>query len=595
MQAERPVSPLLLAFALLLAGGAAACAPAAPTADAPTPERPSLPGETADLVLMGGTVVTMDEARPEAEAVAVRSGRIVAVGTDAEVERFVGEGTEVIDLAGRLTIPGFIEGHGHFMGLGESRMILDLTQATTWEEIVEMVAEAAAEARPGEWIRGRGWHQERWDPAPSPLVDGVPLHHELSVVSPENPVLLTHASGHAAFANALAMEMAEIDADTPDPAGGTIVRDAEGRATGLLRQRAQGIVARVHARADEARSPDEREADSRRAVTLAGEEVLANGITSFHDAGSSFATVDFLRTLADEGALPVPLYVMVRGETNEEMDARLADYRMVGYGDGFLTVRTIKRQIDGALGSHGAWLLEPYADLPETGGMALEPPEVMQGTAEVALRHGFQLATHAIGDRGNREALDLYERAFRGAGVDGRAERWRIEHAQHVDPADVPRFAELGVVASMQGVHATSDGPWVPRRLGEERARRTSYLWRSFLDAGVVVNNGTDVPVEDISPIASFYASVTRHMADCNRFFPEQAMTREEALHSYTLANAYAAFEEEIRGSLTPGKQADIVVLSRNILTVPEEEIRDAQVDYTIVGGEVRYRREGAR
>jgi predicted amidohydrolase YtcJ len=287
--------------------------------------------------------------------------------------------------------------------------------------------------------------------------------------------------------------------------------------------------------------------------------------------------------------------VMVRGETNEAMDARLPDYRMIGHGNGFLTVRAIKRQIDGALGSHGAWLLQPYADLPTGSGMALEPPEVMRGTAEVALRHGFQLATHAIGDRGNREALDLYERAFRQAGVEGAEQRWRIEHAQHVDPADVPRFAELGVIASMQGVHATSDGPWVPRRLGEARAERTSYLWRSLLDAGVVVTNGTDVPVEDISPIASYYASVTRHMADCNRFFPEQAMTRMEALRSYTIDNAYAAFEEDEKGSLTPGKRADIVVLSRNILTVPEEEIRDAQIDYTIVGGEVRYHRRGAR
>jgi len=589
--------PSLRHLALALVPGALliACAPQVQLATL-EPAPPAPPAEqVADLVLRNGTVVTLDDDRPEATAIAVRDGRILAVGTNGEVAAHVGERTRVVDLAGRLAIPGFIEGHGHFMGLGQSRMILDLTTATTWEEIVEMVAEAAAEARPGEWIRGRGWHQERWDPAPSPTVDGVPLHHELSAVSPENPVLLTHASGHAAFANALAMEMAEIDVDTPDPAGGTVVRDAQGQATGLLRQRAQEIVARVHARAEGARSPAEREADSRRAVALAGEEILANGITSFHDAGASFETIDFLRMLADEGALPVPLYVMVRGETNETMDARLPDYRMIGHGDGYLTVRTIKRQIDGALGSHGAWLLEPYADLPETGGMALEPPEVMQGTAEVALRHGFQLATHAIGDRGNREALDLYARAFREAGADGREQRWRIEHAQHVDPADVSRFAELGVIASMQGVHATSDGPWVPRRLGEARAERTSYLWRSLLDAGVVVTNGTDAPVEDISPIASFYASVTRHMADCNRFFPEQAMTRMEALRSYTLDNAFAAFEEDIKGSLTPGKQADIVVLSRNILTVPDEEIRDAEVDYTIVGGEVRYHRRGAR
>jgi predicted amidohydrolase YtcJ len=584
-----------LALPLAAAGVLLACAPQVHLATVEPPP-PAPPAErVADLVLRNGTVVTMDDDRPEAAAIAVRDGRILAVGSNAEVAGHVGEMTRVIDLAGRLAIPGFIEGHGHFMGLGQARMILDLTTPTTWEAIVEMVAEAAAEAEPGEWIRGRGWHQERWDPAPSPTVDGVPLHHELSRVSPENPVLLTHASGHAAFANALAMEMAGIDRDTPDPEGGEIIRDAQGEATGLLRETAQRLVGRVFAAHEAERSPEEREAEARRAVELAGEEVLSKGITSFHDAGSPFSTIDFLRELADEGALPVRLYVMVRGETNEAMDELLPQYRMEGYGNDFLTVRSIKRQIDGALGAHGAWLLEPYTDLPTSTGLALESPALIRGTAEVALRHDFQLNTHAIGDRANREVLDIYEEAFGRAGVSGADQRWRIEHAQHVNRADIPRFADLGIIASVQGVHATSDGPWIPQRLGHPRTEETSYLWRDFFEAGILINNGTDAPVEDVSAIESFYASVTRHMANCERFFPEQAMTRLEALRTYTINNAYAAFEEDIKGSLTPGKLADITVLSRNILTVPDEEILDAQADYTIVGGEVRYHRRGAR
>jgi predicted amidohydrolase YtcJ len=589
--------PPLRHLALPLAAAAVllACAPQVQLATLEPPPAAPPAEQVADLVLRNGTVVTMDEDRPEAAAIAVRDGRILAVGSNAEVSGHVGEMTRVIDLAGRLAIPGFIEGHGHFMGLGQARMILDLTTPTTWEAIVEMVAEAAAEAEPGEWIRGRGWHQERWDPAPSPTVDGVPLHHELSRVSPENPVLLTHASGHAAFANALAMEMAGIGRDTPDPEGGEIIRDPQGDPTGLLRETAQRLVGRVFAAQEAERSPEEREAEARRAVELAGEEVLSKGITSFHDAGSPFSTIDFLRELADEGALPVRLYVMVRGETNEAMDELLPQYRMEGYGNDFLTVRSIKRQIDGALGAHGAWLLEPYTDLPTSTGLALESPALIRGTAEVALRHDFQLNTHAIGDRANREVLDIYEDAFGRAGVSGADQRWRIEHAQHVNRADIPRFADLGIIASVQGVHATSDGPWIPQRLGHPRTEETSYLWRDFFEAGILINNGTDAPVEDVSAIESFYASVTRHMANCERFFPEQAMTRLEALRTYTINNAYAAFEEDIKGSLTPGKLADITVLSRNILTVPDEEILDAQVDYTIVGGEVRYHRRGAR
>jgi predicted amidohydrolase YtcJ len=551
-------------------------------------------GETADLVLHNGRIVTVDADHPEVQAVAIRGDRILAVGSDEEIRRYIGSATEVIDLEGRLAIPGFIEGHGHFLGLGSSKMILDLAQPTTWEGIVDMVAAAAAEAEPGEWIIGRGWHQDKWDPAPQGTVDGVPTHEALSRVSPDIPVLLVHASGHASFANAKAMELAGITRETPDPQGGKIVRDARGEATGYLRQAAQGLVRRAHALAQEGRTEAEREAYFRQQVTLAGEESLRHGVTSFQDAGSNFAEIARLRELAERGDLPVRLYVMVRDEPHEVMERELPNFRMTGYGNHFLTVRGIKARIDGALGTHGAWLLEPYSDNPSTSGLPQTSLDELRRKADIAIRHGFQVNTHAIGDRGNREILNIYEEAFR-ANPDKQDLRWRVEHAQHLAPEDVPRFAELGVIASMQAIHGTSDGPWVPQRVGEERARHGAYVWRSLLDAGAVVTNGTDVPVEPINPLHSFHASVTRQLNDGTHFFPEQRKTRNEALHSYTMAGAFAAFEEDVKGSITPGKLADIVVLSRDIMTVPADEIREAQVLYTILGGRVVYRNDAAR
>ena len=551
------------------------------------------PEEPAELVLRNGKIVTVDEARPEASALAARGGAIVAVGSDEEIERYIGPDTEVIDLAGRLAIPGFIEGHGHFMGLGNAKMILDLTKVEDWNEIVSMVGEAAKTAEPGAWIQGRGWHQEKWASPPPGAVEGLPLHIGLSEVSPENPVILTHASGHAGFVNAKAMELAGIDRNTPDPPGGTIVKGPDGEPIGALRETAQRLVRDALQQYLDRRPPEQKRADDEMQVELASEDLLSKGIVSFQDAGANFATIDFFREMADAGKLPVRLYAMVRRETNEAMDEKLPQYRMTNAYDGHLTVRSIKRQIDGALGPHGAWLLEPYADLPDSSGLVLEPVEDIAATAAIAVKHGFQVNTHAIGDRANRETLDIYEKAFATAPEGGRNLRWRIEHAQHIDPQDVPRFAKLGVIASMQGIHCTSDGPWVLKRLGEERAKSGAYVWRDLIASGAVVTNGTDVPVEDADPIASFYASVTRIMADATAFFPEQVMTREEALRSYTIQNAYAAFEEDVKGSLTPGKYADIVVLSKDILTVPPEEIPQAKVLYTIVGGEILYRGEG--
>ena len=544
------------------------------------------PEETADLILINGRIVTVDAHVPAASWIAVRAGRIAALGTDPEgFRRLVGDGTKTIDLGGALAIPGLIESHGHFTGLGQSKINLDLTKARSWEEIVALVGEAARSAKPGEWILGRGWHQDKWDRAPEPNVDGLPFHDALSRVTPDNPVLLTHASGHSSLANAKAMALSQITDGTPNPDGGEIIRDPKGRAIGAFLENAQGLVRYRAARS----SPEDEAALTRRLVELASSECLAHGVTSFHDAGAGLRTVDVYKKMAEEGALPVRLYVMLSAGT-QSLAERGAAYRMIGAADDHLTVRAIKRLIDGALGAHGAWLLEPYADLPASTGLNTESIEEMRATAKFAIENGWQVATHAIGDRGNRETLDIYEEAFR-AHPDEKDVRWRIEHAQHLDPADIPRFARLGVIPAMQAVHCTSDAPWVFKRLGEKRAGDGAYVWRKLMDAGSIIANGTDVPVEAIDPMANFYAAVTRKLKDGTAFFPDQRMSREEALRSYTWNGAYAGFEEGLKGSLTPGKLADITVLSRDIMTCPEDEIPGTEVLYTIVGGKVLYHR----
>ncbi len=538
--------------------------------------------ETADMVLRNGTIITVDEALPEAEAMAVRGDRIVAVGSNDAIDAWIGERTEVIDLAGRTAIPGFIEGHGHFLGVGDARMQLQLMETKNWGEIVAMVADAVAQAQPGELIRGRGWHQSKWDPLPEPNVEGFPLHHALSAVSPGNPVILRHASGHATFANAKAMEMSGVTRDTPDPPGGEILKDAGGNPIGVFRERASALL--------EAATRDAMPPDPRRLAALAARESLAKGITSFQDAGSSFETVDVLKNMVDDGRLGIRLWVMLR-EPLERLAELGPQHRMIGYGDNHLTVRAIKRSIDGALGSRGAWLLEPYADLPEGTGLNTDTVEDVAATAAWAIENDFQMCVHAIGDRANRETLDIFAKTF-AAHPDRRDLRWRDEHAQHLHPDDIPRFGKLGVIASMQGIHCTSDAPFVIARLGEQRAREGAYVWKSLLDAGAVVSNGTDAPVEDVSPIASYYATVSRKLKDGSIFFPRQRLSRLEALKSYTLSAAYAAFEEEIKGSLSAGKLADITILSQNIMTVPEDELPSTEIVYTIVGGKVMYSRD---
>ncbi len=546
----------------------------------------------ADLVLLNGKIATVDPALGNVEAMAVNGYQITAVGSTEDMAAYVGPETRVVELDGRFVMPGFIEGHGHYMGLGRAKQILDLSRVKNWDEVVNMVAVAVDKAKPGEWVFGRGWHQDKWDSVPDDAVDGVPRNDSLNAVSADNPVLLGHASGHAAFANDAALAAGGVDDNTPDPAGGTIVRAENGKATGLLRETAQRLINDAVNVYNNRLTPEESERIDRERVMLAGDEALRHGVTSFHDAGASFETIDFFKELEEEGALPVRLYVMVRSETNEEMDKLLPFYKMVSEGNDFLTVRSIKRQIDGALGAHGAWLLEPYVDLPDTAGLVLEPVADIEGTARVAVKHGYQVNTHAIGDRANRETLDIYERIWDEMGVDGKPLRWRIEHAQHIDPADVPRFAELGVIAAMQGIHGASDGPWIPSRLGEPRSGLTSYPWRTLIESGAIIGNGTDVPVEPIDAIASYYATVSRMTVKGERFHPEHVMTREEALTSYTLNNAIAAFEEDVKGTLTPGKYADFVVLSNDLLTVEEDKIPATEVLMTFVGGELKYSSE---
>jgi predicted amidohydrolase YtcJ len=542
--------------------------------------------EPASLVLRGN-IVTVDDARPRAAALAVRGDRIVAIGTGDEIEPLIGPSTEVIDLGGQTAIPGFIEGHGHFMGLGQSRMVIDLMDTTSFDEIVGMVAEAAKAAGPGDWIQGRGWHQEKWTSVPSPNVEGFPLHDALSRVSPDNPVILEHASGHAVFANAKAMEVSGVTAKTPDPPGGEILKDKAGRPMGVFRETASDLIEKSLGTWQAARTPEQRAADARRAIELATEEAFSKGVTSFQDAGANFETVALFKQVANEGRLPIRLWVMVR-DSNERLRQHLAQEKVVGAADNHLTVAAIKVTADGALGSRGAWLKAPYADDPGSTGLNTTPMASIQETAAIAAETGTQLCIHAIGDRANREVLDVYEATFR-AHPDKKDLRWRIEHAQHLSAADIPRFGALGVIASMQGIHATSDAPYVLARLGPARAAEGAYVWQKLMKSGAIVSNGTDVPVERIDPIANFYATVTRKTKDGMVFYGDQKMSREEALKSYTWNAAYAAKEETLKGSLAVGKLADITVLSRDILTVPDDEILTTKVTRTIVGGKTVY------
>ena len=567
---------VLFPFAVALLGGC----------DGPDPREVN---PVADLLLVNADVVTVDAALPFAEAVAIENDRILAVGTTEELSKYRGDDTELIDLHGQMVIPGLIEGHGHYTSFGGSLMILDFRNAKSFAAIVSMVVDEAANTKAGEWIIGRGWHQDKWETREDVLVEGLPVHDSLSNATPDHPVMLIHTSGHAVFVNQRAMTLVEVDGSTEPPEGGEIVQDANGRATGMMREAAQDIFRVAYSGHQGRRPAGIAESELRRMVTLAGEESLRNGLTSFQDLGTSFAEVDLLKTMADEGKLPVRLY-MAFEEQAADMAGHLDEYRMVGYGNNFLTVRSIgEKVLDGALGTHGGWLLEPYSDMPRSYGLNVVPIEEIEASAKLAIEHDYQMAIQGIGDRAYRELLDIYEAAF-AKHPDKTDLRWRIEHAQVIHPDDVQRTVEIGVIPAVQGIFACSDGPWVEERLGAERTRERGYIFNTLANAGLVPTNGTDPPVDEISPIGSFHCSVTRRLPDGTLFQPQESYSRDRALYSYTMGNAIAAFEENIKGSITPGKLADITVLSQNLLTVSDDTLLDTEVVMTIVGGRIRYR-----
>ncbi len=569
------------------AGLVAAAVAAAPIAGFPPKLQP------ADLVLRDAVIATLDPLQPQVQALAVRGGRILALGSDEAIARYVGKDTRVLDLHGAFVTPGFIEGHGHLLETGRSLMELNVGNAPDWDAIVAMVKAAVAKAKPGEWIVGHGWQQAKWNKVPQPDVDGLPLPATLDAVSPDNPVLLEHASGHGVYVNALALKLAGITDRTPDPVGGTIVRDAHGHAIGMLRDTAADPVYAVYRRYLATLPPRELEARRERALRLAMQNEIGKGITTFVDMGEDFRTVAWLKQQAGSG-FPLRLYVNVNGESVADLDGHLADYRTVGYADDHFNVRGVGEILaDGALGTRSAWLLEPYSDAPAITGKNVTPMDEIAQIARIAARDGFQLSVHAIGDRANRETLDLFQKLFTEDPA-AHALRWRIEHAQHLAPSDIPRFAQLGVIASMQSIHACSDAPMVIPRLGGQRAREGAYAWHSLIESGAMVLDGTDTPVEDTNPIPNFYCGVTRAYGHGKTFFPEQAKTRMQELRSYTLDNAYAIFEEHELGSLSPGKRADIDVFSGNLLTLPADDILRTRVLYTLVGGRIVYQRPGA-
>jgi len=545
----------------------------------------------ADLIIRGGTIYTVEEGNLSVEAVAVSGDRIVYAGDLAGIKKFEGENTKIIDLQGKTMTPGFIEGHGHFMGLGYNELQLDLMNVTSYEELVQKVNEAIAKAQPGQWIVGRGWHQDKWTTKPEKMIKGFPTHQLLSSISPNNPVFLRHASGHAGFANTKAMQLAGVNQLSVEKLGndlgegGEIILDELGNPTGLFNERAQGLIGQhIPENSDETQS---------QALELAIAASLRNGITSFHDAGVSRENIDLFRKFKKEGKLNTRLYVMLTGFDSELIYEWFKKGPEIDSAN-LLTIRSIKLNCDGALGSRGAWLLEPYTDRHDFSGMPTLSMDTVMKISREGLKYGFQVCSHAIGDRANKEILDRYEVAFKEKPAI-KDHRYRIEHAQHVHPTDIPRFGALGVIPAMQAVHMSSDRPWAIDRLGEKRIKEGAYMWQSLLKSGAIIVNGTDVPVEPINPIASFFASVTRQTLKGEPeggYEPAEKMTRAQALKSYTLDAAYGAFEEKQKGSIVPGKLADFTVFTKDLMTVPDQELLSTEIAMTILGGQVLYERK---
>lgn len=545
--------------------------------------------DNADLILINGNIVTVDKQNTAAEAIAIKADTIFAIGTSQEINTYKGDSTKIINLKGKTVIPGFIDSHAHLIGTGEAQLNLNLHEASNWDEVIYLVALAADKARHGEWIIGRGWHQEKWDPAPIENINGYPIHDKLSDATPNNPVILSHASGHAIFVNEYAMKLGKINAETSDPHGGKILRDENGNPIGVFMEEAEKLITQYHDEYIQNKSIEEQINDKKKVINLAIEECLSNGITSLHDAGATFEDINLLRSMADSNQLKIRLYEMLL-EDYQTLKDSIRKFQTVGYRNNHLTVRSIKLYMDGALGSRGAWLLSPYNDSPEESGLNVTRISEIKKIAKLAAENDFQICTHAIGDKANRITLDIYEEIFNEYKRDNF--RWRVEHAQHISKRDLPRFADLGVIASMQGIHCTSDAPFVEKRLGKGRAKIGAYAWNTLANNSTIICNGTDSPVEDISPIDNFYALVTRKLPNGTSFYPDQKLSRLDALKTMTINGAYAAFEEEIKGSLEVGKLADITILSNDLLTIPEENIKNVKIEYTIIGGKVVYERK---
>jgi predicted amidohydrolase YtcJ len=534
--------------------------------------------QPADLIVTNARIYTVDETHPLAEAMAVRGGKVQFVGSSGAVMALKGSSTRVLDLGGKTVIPGMVDAHGHVDNLGLALRTVDLTGTTSYDEVIARVAARAKNTPAGQWIIGRGWDQNDWGDT------RFPTHAKLTAAVPGNPVYLTRIDGHAGLANAAALKAAGITAQTKDPDGGHIERASDRSPAGVFVDNAQDLVERVIPR------PTRDEVKSEIQAAIA--EAQKWGLVGVHDAGASAQTLEIYEELAKAHALNFRLYAMISDDSATIARWFARGPLVAGY-DSTLWIRSVKLYADGALGSRGAALLDPYSDA-STNGLLVSKPEHLEAVAERALKAGFQVNTHAIGDRGNRIVLDAYEQALKAVPVADH--RFRIEHAQILNPDDIPRFAALGVIPSMQASHQTSDMYWAGTRLGSTRLLG-AYAWRSLLDNGSIIPNGSDFPVEQVNPLISFHAAFSRQDArnwPPNGWYPEQKMTREEALRSITLWPAYAAFQERIMGSLTPGKLADFVVLDQDIMRVAPEQVLSTQVLATYVGGKAVYERKPA-
>ena len=545
----------------------------------------TIENNSADLVISGGTIYTLNDKQATVEAVAVRNGKIQYTGSKQGLQPLTSKHTKVIDLKGQTMIPGFIEGHGHLMGLGYELSELNLSTAQNYDDIVSMVKTAVQQSKPGEWILGNSWHQSKWNKAPVPEVHGFQTNAALNAVSPNNPVMLKHASGHALFANDAALTIAGVNNETVSGDDGEVIKDSQGKPTGILTENAQNLIFKV--------LPVRTQVSNSKALTAAMQHLAEHGITSFHDAGAEAAEIETYQTFADNKQLSARLYLMIAGWDSQLLDHWLSREPIIDPLH-WLTIRSIKLSSDGALGSRGAWLVKPYSDRPGHVGNPTMSMEDVLNISQRALDSGYQMAVHAIGDRANREVLDQFEITFMEAdNIDlAKQARFRIEHAQHLQLDDIPRFADLGVIASMQGIHMSSDRPWAIDRLGKKRIEEGAYVWRKLADSGAIIVNGTDVPVEPINPLASYYALVTRQTlagTPEGGYEPDQKLTRMEALKSYTLDAAYGAFEEDIKGSIEVEKLADFTILSDDLTQIPGNEILDIDVTMTIVNGKVVY------